>query len=151
MLDDNNGPRSYEMIEKFLRTQQGLGFLSTYCARIGCPSMEVLLGTEIMASKKDHHNRKIELIVRHCRSPLHESLLSTNYSGLLLSRSLIARQIRRIVLPSTSQALCTYGRDETARTPVIMRILMALITSSAWERAKPGSTSSQEAHSREVL
>ena len=64
MLDSSGGSSSYELVETFLLTPQGLGFISTYCAQIGCSAMEVLLSAEIMASKQDHQDRRIELIVR---------------------------------------------------------------------------------------
>ncbi|KAK5047449.1 hypothetical protein LTR84_006545 [Exophiala bonariae] len=64
MLEVHHGTESSKLIENFLLTTQGLGFISTYCARLGCYAMEVLLSAEIMAPKQDGYDRQIELIIR---------------------------------------------------------------------------------------
>lgn len=57
-------PSCPELIERFLRTPQGLCFVSSYCKEIGCISMEELLSTSIAASQENDYDRQIGVIIR---------------------------------------------------------------------------------------
>ncbi|KEF53261.1 uncharacterized protein A1O9_10709 [Exophiala aquamarina CBS 119918] len=63
MLAPATQPSCLELIEAFLRTPQGLGFVAAHCKAIGCNSMEELLSTSIAASLDNDGDRQIGLII----------------------------------------------------------------------------------------
>lgn len=64
MLNPLNRSICLDLIESFLLTPQGLGFVSTYCTEIGYSAMEDMLSDSIATSRDEHHDRQIGLIIK---------------------------------------------------------------------------------------